>query len=282
MDFRLIEPLIEAALAEDLTYGDATAAGILTPDLQCNLSLVQRKDGVAAGLPVAERVFKLLDQTAVFEAQVSDGSFNPAGTVLAKIQGRAVQMVQAERTALNFMMRLSGIATMTYHMVQAAREVSKKVRITDTRKTTPGLRILEKYAVRQGGGHNHRFTLADMAMLKDNHLALLGKARIPLKEAVERIKARNHHGIKVEVEVDRLDQIDEVLATKADAILLDNMTPDELRQAVQKIDGRLIIEASGGVTLEKVKPIAETGVDLISVGSLTHSPRSLDIGLDYL
>ncbi|MDT8447524.1 MAG: carboxylating nicotinate-nucleotide diphosphorylase [bacterium] len=281
MEFRLIQPLIDTALSEDLTYGDATASGILGPDIRCSLNLVQRRDGVVAGLPVAQMVFEALDPEVEFKMLVQDGDYVNAGTQLASIRGRAVKMVMAERTALNFMMRLGGIASMTHQLVAEARKVNDRVRITDTRKTTPGLRALEKYAVRLGGGHNHRFCLADMAMLKDNHLALLGKARISLKDAVERIRQHNHHGIKIEIEVDRLDQIDEVIASGADAILLDNMTPEQLRQAVQHIQGKLVVEASGGVTLEMVRPIAETGVDLISVGSLTHSPRSMDIGLDY-
>ncbi|OGH01522.1 MAG: nicotinate-nucleotide diphosphorylase (carboxylating) [Candidatus Lambdaproteobacteria bacterium RIFOXYD1_FULL_56_27] len=282
MEFRLLLDLVDRALKEDLAWGDATAEGLFDGTLNCELALVFRQEGVVAGLPLAEMVFKHLDPYARFKALVEEGAWAQPGTVIARVQGTARTLVQTERTALNFLQRLCGIATLTRMYVQEARKTNDKVKIADTRKTTPGLRMLEKYAVRTGGGVNHRYCLADMVMIKDNHLALLGQQQISLKDAVAKLRAKQSHALKIQVEVDRLDQVQAVLDSGAEAILLDNMGLEHMTQAVELIQGRMLVEASGGVTLERVGAIAATGVDLISVGALTHSPKSLDIGLDYL
>lgn len=278
----MLSDLVDRALKEDLAWGDATAEGLFDGSLNCELALVLRQEGVVAGLPLAEMVFKHLDPCAQFQGLVEEGAWAGPGTVIARVQGTARTLVQTERTALNFLQRLCGIATLTRMYVQEAQKTSGKVKIADTRKTTPGLRVLEKYAVRIGGGVNHRHCLADMVMIKDNHLALLGQQKVSLKEAVLKLRAKQSHALKIQVEVDRLDQVKEVLDSGAEAILLDNMSLEDMAKAVGLIQGRMLVEASGGVTLERVGAIAATGVDLISVGALTHSPKSLDIGLDYL
>ena len=281
MEFRLIQDLIEKALTEDLAWGDITADRLIQENQYCDLYLVLRVNGVVSGMEVAERVFKTLDPSAIWEPMVKDGDVLEADTVIARVSGKAIKLVQAERTALNFMQRLSGISTMTHQYVSEVRKVNSKCRITGTRKTTPGHRYLEKYAIRMGGGHNHRFSLADMAMIKDNHLALLAQQGKTLGYAVQKLRDEGPHSLKIEVEVDRLDQVQEVIDSRADVILLDNMSLEDMTAAVKLIDRRLLVEASGGVTIERVAPIAATGVDIISVGGLTHSVKSIDIGLDY-
>ncbi len=270
-----VEPIIRAALAEDLgRAGDITTDSIIPADAVATARIVARKDGRVAGLDAALIAFRLLDPGVAVEIAVADGGDVRPGGIIATLSGSARALLTAERTALNVMGRLSGIATATRALV---REVDgTKARIVCTRKTTPGLRVLEKHAVKLGGGFNHRFGLDDAVLIKDNHIAVAGGVRA----AVERVRAAIGHMVKVEVEVDTLDQLDELLGLPVDVVLLDNMDPDTLRRAVRMIDGRLLAEASGNVTLATVRAIAETGVDMISCGWLTHSAPNLDLGLD--
>jgi len=270
-----VEPIIRAALAEDLgRAGDITTDSIIPADAIATARIAARKDGRVAGLDAALIAFRLLDPAVTVEIAVADGGDVRPGGIIATLSGSARALLTAERTALNVMGRLSGIATATRALV---REVDgTKARIVCTRKTTPGLRVLEKHAVKLGGGFNHRFGLDDAVLIKDNHIAVAGGVRA----AVERVRATIGHMVKVEVEVDTLDQLDELLGLPVDVVLLDNMDPDTLRRAVRMIDGRLLAEASGNVTLATVRAIAETGVDMISCGWLTHSAPNLDLGLD--
>jgi nicotinate-nucleotide pyrophosphorylase (carboxylating) len=271
----LIEPIIRASLAEDLgRAGDITALACIDADTRLNAGFGARKSGTIAGLACVRLAILALDPTARFEALVSDGDAVDAGTVLARVDANARALLSAERTALNLLGRLSGIATLTSAYVDAV--VGAGASITDTRKTTPGLRALEKYAVRCGGGVNHRFGLDDAILIKDNHVAACGGVR----PAIERARAFAGHLVKVECEVDSLRQFDEALAAGPDVIMLDNFSLEDLREAVRRNDGRLVLEASGGVNLDTVAAIAATGVNVISVGALTHSAPVLDIGLD--
>jgi len=272
-----VERLVRMALEEDAPQGDLTSQTLLPADAVVSAELVAREDGVLCGEDVFTAAMQLTGLVDVNFAVHDSESFR-MGTVLATVNGAARDVLQAERVALNFVQRLCGIATMTAKFVEAV--AGTKARIVDTRKTTPGLRILERYAVRCGGGGNHRFSLSDAVMVKDNHLAVLAASGVGLDEALRAVRAEIPHTATIEVEVDRLDQIDAVLAAGADMILLDNFSLDELRSGVLQIAGRALIEASGGVSLERVREIAETGVDLISVGALTHGVRSLDLGLD--
>ncbi len=271
----LILPVVRAALAEDLgRAGDVTAQACVPAGTILSAALAVRRGGVVAGLDCARLAIAELDPKAIFQPEAQDGQTVAAGTVLAMVRGDARAILSAERTALNLLGRLCGVATLTQDYVDAVR--GARARIADTRKTTPGLRALEKYAVRCGGGLNHRFGLDDAILIKDNHVAACGS----VGEALRRAKAAAGHLMKVEVEVDSLVQLQEALAFDPDVIMLDNFTLQDLREAVAIAGGRVVLEASGGVTLESVKAIAETGVDVISVGALTHSPRCLDIGLD--
>ena len=271
----LIAPIIRAALAEDLgRAGDITAQACVPADARLTADFATRRGGVVAGLACIRLALAELDPTATFDPLTVDGGVVPAGTNLARVSGNARAILTAERTALNLLGRLCGIATLTQDYVDAVAGTGAK--ITDTRKTTPGLRALEKYAVRCGGGVNHRFGLDDAILIKDNHVAACGS----VGEAVRRAKAFAGHLVKVEVEVDSLVQLQEALAHDPDVIMLDNFSVADLREAVTIVDGRVTLEASGGVTLETVRSIAETGVDVISVGALTHSAKVLDIGLD--
>jgi nicotinate-nucleotide pyrophosphorylase (carboxylating) len=281
MDFRIVDRIIEMALDEDLPWGDITSETIIDPDLKHDFVILLKADGIVAGLAVAERVFRHLEPDLVWEPLLSDGTFGENREILVRLRGRTRKILMAERVALNILQRMSGIATLTSKYVSQARKESATVRITDTRKTTPGLRYLEKYAVRMGGGHNHRYSLSDAVMLKDNHLAILKQEGISLPEAIERLRHQLPHTSQIEVEVDRLDQISEVVDAGADCILLDNMDPETLVEAVRLIDGRTQTEASGGVSLETIQNIAATGVDIISSGALTHSVTALDISLDF-
>jgi len=271
----LIAPVVRAALAEDLgRAGDITSQATIARDARLTAVFATRKAGVISGLACARLALAELDPEAAFEAVVADGEPVQAGTALARVEANARALLSAERTGLNLLGRMSGIATLTREYVDAV--AGTEARIVDTRKTTPGLRALEKYAVRCGGGVNHRFGLDDAILIKDNHVAACGS----VGEAVRRAKAYAGHLTKVEVEVDSLAQLDEALAEMPDVILLDNFSLDDLRKAVLKTAGRVVLEASGGVRLETVRAIAETGVDVISVGALTHSVNVLDIGLD--
>jgi len=275
------EPIVRAALLEDLgRAGDLTTDAIVPAAARAQARLVARRDGRVAGLDVALATFRLLDPALTVTIEHGDGQDVPAGGTIATVSASARALLTGERTALNLLGRLSGIASATRTLVRAIEGTG--ARIVCTRKTTPGLRALEKQAVRLGGGFNHRFGLDDAVLIKDNHLALAGG----IAPALTRVRAGLGHLVKVEVEVDRLEQLQELLALAdqglaADAVLLDNMTPETLRQAVRLVDRRLVTEASGTVTLATVRAIAESGVDLISVGWLTHSAPSLDIGLDF-
>lgn len=271
----LIEPIVRASLAEDLgRAGDITALACIEADTRLNAGFGARKAGSIAGLACVRLAILALDPTARFETLVSDGDAVEPGTVLARVDANARALLSAERTALNLLGRLSGIATLTSAYVDAV--LGTGASITDTRKTTPGLRALEKYAVRCGGGVNHRFGLDDAILIKDNHVAACGGVR----PAIERARAFAGHLVKVECEVDSLEQFDEALAAGPDVIMLDNFCLEDLREAVARNAGRMVLEASGGVNLETVAAIAATGVNVISVGALTHSAPVLDIGLD--
>ncbi len=278
----LIEPVVRMALTEDLgRAGDITAQACVPQGTRMRAAISARAAGVAAGLDVARVTLALLDPAARVEMRLSDGAAFTAGTTLVTFDGDARAVLAAERTALNLIGRLCGVATLTRAYVDAVAGTG--TRIADTRKTTPGLRALEKHAVAMGGGLNHRFGLDDAVLIKDNHVALCGGPA----EAVRRARASVGHLTKVEVEVDRLDQLREVLALTAlgvgpDVVMLDNFSLDDLRTAVMETAGRVTLEASGGVTLKSVRGIAETGVDVISVGALTHSAPSLDVGLDVI
>lgn len=270
------EPLIRRALEEDLgRAGDLTTDSVVPPDALAHAKLVARGPGRVAGLDIALSAFRMLDPELWIGVERGDGADVEAGTVLAVVDGRARPILSGERTALNILGRLSGIATATASLVGHIADLPTE--IVCTRKTTPGLRALEKYAIRVGGGSNHRFGLDDAVLIKDNHLVVAGG----LKPAVERARAAIGHMVKIEIEVDTLEQLAELLTLKVDAVLLDNMDPDTLRRAVAMVDRRLITEASGGITPETVRAVAETGVDMISLGWLTHTVRNFDVGLDF-
>ena len=271
----LIEPVIRAALAEDLgRAGDVTAAACVPAGTRWTAVFAARQAGTIAGLDCARLAMTTLDPEARFTARVHDGETVAPGTVLAEVEADARAILSAERTALNLLGRLSGIATLTRAHVDAVAGTG--ARIADTRKTTPGLRALEKHAVAMGGGLNHRFGLDDAILIKDNHIAVCGG----VGEAIRRARAHAGHLMKIEVEVDGLHQLDEALAERPDVVMLDNFSLDDLRAAVARAKGQVVLEASGGVNLQTVRAIAETGVDVISVGALTHSAPSLDVGLD--
>lgn len=271
----MMEPLVRAALLEDLgRAGDLTTDAIVPADARARAQLRTRQPGVLAGLGLAQLAFELIDPSVGVRTRLRDGQRMVAGDVIADIEGPARAVLTAERVALNFLCHLSGIASATAQIADALK--GTRARVTCTRKTTPGLRALQKYAVRVGGGSNHRFGLDDAILIKDNHVSLAGGIR----PAVTRARAGAGHLVRIELEVDTLDQLDEALEMEVDVIMLDNMGPDMLREAVRRIDGRAIAEASGGITPDTARAVAETGVDLISVGWLTHSVRILDIGLD--
>jgi nicotinate-nucleotide pyrophosphorylase (carboxylating) len=273
----IVEPLVRQALLEDLGLaGDITSASVIPADHRSTVVMAARQPGVIAGLDAAELAFSLVDPEIVMRRHLQDGDAVKPGDVIATIEGPSRGLLSAERTALNFLGHLSGIATVTAGIAAAIR--GTKASVACTRKTTPGLRALEKYAVRAGGGMNHRFALYDAVLIKDNHVAIAGG----VAEAIRRARAGVGHIVKIEVEVDTLDQLREAMETGVDAVLLDNMTPDQLREAVAIVAGRAITEASGRVTPATAAAIAASGVDLISVGWLTHSAPVLDIGLDFV
>ena len=272
-----IDSALRIALDEDAPWGDITGEAFIPATASAKADLRAREDGVLAGLEVFARAFTLVDSSVTVDLTAADGDAFTAGQVLATVTGPARAVLQAERIALNFCQRMSGIATQTRAYVDAA---AGRARIVDTRKTTPGLRAFEKHAVVCGGGHNHRFGLSDAVMAKDNHLAVLTGEGLSVADAIRSARASLPHTTVVEVEVDRLDQVPAVLEGGADIIMLDNFTPAQLREGVELIDGRAVVEASGNVTLETIPEIAATGVDVISSGALTHSVRSIDLGLD--
>jgi nicotinate-nucleotide pyrophosphorylase (carboxylating) len=274
-----IDAAVRTALAEDAPWGDLTSQLLLPAAATATASLVARQPGVFSGGEVFRAAMTVTDSAIETTLAAADGESFDAGAVLARVHGPARGVLQAERVALNFVQRMSGIATLTAQYV--ALTAGTGARIVDTRKTTPGLRAFERHAVRSGGGHNHRFSLSDTVMVKHNHLAVIAAhGGLTVTEALLGLRAQLSHTTHVEVEVDSIGQIDAVLAAGVDTIMLDNFSLDELRQGVAAIAGRAIVEASGNVTLETVREIAQTGVDVISVGALTHSIRSLDLGLD--
>ena len=273
----LYEPLVRAALAEDLgRAGDITTDAIVPANHRLSATIGARQDGAIAGLDIAIMAFRLLDPDIRVDVHLPDASRVKPGDAIATISGPARGILSGERVALNFLGHLSGVATATAGIADAIRDY--KARITCTRKTMPGMRALQKYAVRCGGGANHRFGLDDAVLIKDNHVAVAGG----VGEAIRRARASVGHLVKIEVEVDTLAQLEEALAARAEAVLLDNMGPDQLRQAVAMTAGRAMLEASGRITPESAPPIAATGVDLLSAGWLTHSSRVLDVGLDHV
>ncbi len=273
----MLQSALQAAFAEDLGgYGDITTMSTVDADQKSTAYIVARQDGIVCGIEIAQAAFLFLDDKIQFKAQVMDGKKVAAGQKLATISGSTGSLLTGERVALNFMGHLSGIATLTG--TYAAAIQGTKAKITCTRKTNPMLRVFEKYAVRVGGGHNHRFNLSDAILIKDNHIAANDD---DVEKTVRRAKTSMGHMVRISVEIDRIDQIEAAITGGADVLLLDNMSPAELKQAVQKIAGRTVCEASGGVNLETVAAIAASGVDFISVGRITHSAPWLDIALDF-
>ncbi|KZX94094.1 MULTISPECIES: carboxylating nicotinate-nucleotide diphosphorylase [Roseobacteraceae] len=273
----ILEPLVRAALMEDLgTYGDITTRTVIPADTRYTARLNARANGVLSGTQIAALAFRLIDPALKVTAHKSDGDSIASGDLLMQIEGRAASILSAERVALNFVGRLSGIATLTASFVAETKGTA--TRITCTRKTTPGLRLVEKQAVLHGGGFNHRFSLSDAIMIKDNHIAAAGGIRTVLQA----VKAQASHMVRTEIEVDRLDQLQEVLDEGgADVVLLDNMDTLTLRDAVKINAGRLVLEASGNMRIDRIAEVAATGVDYISSGALTHSAQTIDIGLDF-
>jgi nicotinate-nucleotide pyrophosphorylase (carboxylating) len=275
--------LVELALQEDVGAGDLTSQAVIPESLQGRGAFVARSAGVLSGLPAAALVFAALDPLVKFEPLLSDGDAVRPGSRLATVGGSMRSVLSGERVALNFLQHLSGIATQTHRYVEAVAGL--KCQVLDTRKTLPGWRLLEKYAVRCGGGHNHRMGLFDGVLIKDNHLTALGRGKKEIATAVTAARGLHGAAVPVEIEVDNLAELDEALRCRPDIVLLDNMPPEQMRQAVRRRDAvapQVRLEASGGVTLATVRAIAETGVDRVSVGALTHSAAALDIALDYL
>ena len=273
LNLRSIDVLIELAFEEDIGIGDITTESTVSSTQRGVGMLLAKSDGVIAGLPIAERAFLKLDSELIFRAFVNDGDAINSGTPIGEVQGAAKSILIAERTALNFLQRLSGVATLTSQFVHAVADYD--VKMVDTRKTTPGWRALQKYAVRVGGGHNHRFGLYDGVLIKDNHIVAAGG----ITPAVQRARKTAPHTAKIEVEVETLEQVNEALEAKADILLLDNMSLEMMKQVVQMVGDLAVTEASGGITLDRVKSVASTGVDYISVGALTHSAMPMDISL---
>lgn len=274
LDFRSLDPLIELAIAEDIGTGDITTESTVSSTQKGDGVIIVKDDGVIAGLPVAQRVFQKIDPSLDFREFASDGDRVRKMTPIAEVKGYVKPILTGERVAINFLQRLSGTASMTAQFVERAAKYD--VQITDTRKTTPGWRAIQKYAVHVGGGQNHRYGLFDGVLIKDNHIIAAGS----VAKAVENAKLTAPHTVKIEVEVETQDQVEEAVCAGADILLLDNMPVELMRTAVEKVAGRVPIEASGNITLGKVDAVAETGVDLISVGALTHSAIPLDISLD--
>lgn len=274
VNLKLVEDIVRRALEEDIGTGDLTTEATVPAEASAEAIIHTKQEGVIAGLDVARIVFRTLDPALVFTAEVADGTLVPKGTVIARLVGSARAILMGERTALNLLQRMSGIATMTRRAVEAVKFFP--TRIVDTRKTAPGLRLLDKYAVRMGGGQNHRFGLYDAVLIKDNHIKVAGG----IGAAVAAARKAIPFTAKVEVETENLEQVQEALTAGADIIMLDNMDYDAMRKAVELINGRALVEASGKVTVETVTDVAKTGVDYISMGALTHSVKALDISLD--
>jgi len=268
-----IDRIIVNAIREDIPSGDITTDNIIDENARSKAYMIAKDTGVIAGLDVAKRVFELLDDSTVFEKMVQDGQVVKYGDIIAKIEGNTRALLKGERTALNLLQRMSGIATRTKKLTDIIKNT--KARLVDTRKTTPGLRVLEKYAVRAGGGYNHRYCLSDGVLIKDNHIKAAGS----LTKAIELVREKIPHTIKIEVETENIEQVREALNGKADIIMLDNMGLDKIKEAVKIIDGKALSEVSGNVSIENINDIACTGVDIISVGGLTHSVIAFDISM---
>lgn len=275
IDKTWLDAVILNALKEDMPFGDITTDNVIEEGSYSKAVFVAKEPGVVAGLFAAERVFTLLDPGIKFTSKAKEGQAVERGTIIAEVEGSTKTLLKGERTALNILQRMCGIATMTRRLVDRVKDLG--TRITDTRKTTPGLRMLEKYAVRAGGGHNHRYCLSDAVMLKDNHIAACGG----IKQAVEKVRSAVPHTVTIEVEAETLQQVQEALDSGADIIMLDNMDIATMREAVELVNGRAITEASGNITLENVRETALTGVDIISSGAITHSVKSMDISLKF-
>jgi nicotinate-nucleotide pyrophosphorylase (carboxylating) len=278
LDPALVRRVVEAALEEDGARHDVTTRTLVPPDQQGRGVIVAKAEGVVCGLPVAAAAFAALDPSITFQLVVQDGASIAPGDLLARVEGPLAPILSAERVALNLLQRLSGVATATRRMVDAVAGLP--VRILDTRKTTPSLRALERYAVRCGGGHNHRFNLSDAVLIKDNHLAACRTRGLTIAQVIEEARRAAPDGMRIEIEVTTADEVREALDVGATALLLDNMPLEEMRRAVHLAKGRAQVEASGGVSLDTVRAIAETGVDVISVGALTHSAPALDMSLE--
>jgi nicotinate-nucleotide pyrophosphorylase (carboxylating) len=273
-----IEEIIDRALAEDLGKGDVTTEALISGDKQGRGFIVAKKEGILAGTGAAKQVFHRVDPELKVEILLEDGVRVKPGSKVAGVSGSIASILKAERTALNFLQRLSGIASEANQYVEAVKGLP--VCIMDTRKTTPGLRLLEKHAVRAGGGENHRMSLGDGILIKDNHLAVLRSQGLNIKEIVARARQNSPQRLPVEVEVETVAEASEAVEAGADTVMLDNMSLEDMRKAVKSIHGRALVEASGGITLDNVRAVAETGVDFISIGALTHSARALDISLE--
>jgi len=272
----VIEPLIKMALAEDLgRAGDITSDSTVPENARAKVVMAAREEGRIAGLDLAEAAFRIVDGTLKITRLMHEGADVRKGDAVLEVEGRARSILMAERVALNFVGRMSGVATLTLKMVRATG--NHKARIAATRKTTPGLRAVEKYAVMVGGGIPHRYGLDDAVLIKDNHIAMAGGVKVAIRSAKQNIS----HTVKIEVEVDTLDQLKEVLEEGVDIVMLDNMSCDDMAAAVKMVDGRALVEASGGVTLDRIPAISATGVDLISSGAITHSAPNFDVGLDF-
>jgi len=274
----LIEEIIDRALVEDLGRGDVTTEALIPGDQRGAGFIVAKEEGILAGIEAAKQVFHRVDRELKVEVLLTDGTRVKSGSRVARVSGSIASILKAERVALNFLQRLSGIASETNHYVEAVKGLP--VRIMDTRKTTPGLRSLEKHAVKAGGGENHRINLGDGILIKDNHLAVLRSQGLNIKEIIAKAKQSAPQQLMVEVEVGTVSEALEAVEAGADIVMLDNMNIEDMRKAVKSIGGRALIEASGGITLDNVRAVAETGVDLISIGALTHSARALDISLE--
>lgn len=276
LNFDQIDRVIKMSLEEDMPFGDITTENIISEDSVSKARFIAKESGIVAGLPVAERTFYLIDQRVRFQILKPEGSLVEKGDVIATVEGPTIAILEGERTALNLLQRLSGVATRTHKLVVLIEGTSAHV--VDTRKTTPGLRYLEKYAVRIGGGQNHRFSLSDGVLIKDNHIAAAGGVHA----AVSAVRGKIPHTIRIEVETENLTMVQEALDAGADIIMLDNMNNEQMAQAVKLIAGRALVEASGDIDEERIRGVADTGVDIISVGRITHSVKSLDISLRFL
>ena len=275
-----IRQIVKTALEEDIGFGDLTSTVLLSPDMVAKAQIMAKDAMVVAGLAVALEVFHQIDDSLKLKLHQDDGNWVKANTKLLTITGNAQSLLQAERVALNFMQRLSGISTLTRQFCRAVGEHS--VKIADTRKTTPGLRTLEKWAVRLGGGYNHRSSLHDGLLIKDNHLLVLAANNISLSQACQLAKQQAPHGLRISVEVETLAQVRQALQGKTDIILLDNMSPAKIQQAVEIIKDQALVEVSGGITLHNIQDIANTGIDIISIGALTHSAPAMDLSMDII